>query len=204
MNPDRSCSCPGRRARLLRLCGRHRQGGRGCGRHLPHVLPTRTHTCPLCPRSIPSWTASNASGGSIAIELVNQWRGAPGSGKGTIDDVANGVVDLAWVGTRAFDLTGETALQALTAPLLVDSNELAQAIIDTDLPARMVEAVHIDGLETLAILAGGLRRPLSVDGPLASAPPASWRRTASLAWGETRWSIRRPAPSTPCRTLVPQ
>lgn len=109
-----------------------------------------------------------ASGGTIAIELVNEWRGAPGSEKGTIDDVANGAVDLAWVGTRAFDLTGETALQALTAPLLVDSNELQQAIIDSDLPARMIDAVHIDGVETLAILAGGLRRPFSVDGPLTN------------------------------------
>lgn len=54
--------------------------------------------------------------------------------------VAAGEVDLGWVGTRAFAELGVTSLEALTAPFLVDSYALQAAILDSDLPERMLGA----------------------------------------------------------------
>lgn len=113
------------------------------------------------------------SDGAVEIQVANEWRDfAPDFERSTLEDVAAGEIDLAWVGTRAFDLTGDTALQALTAPFLVDSIELQAALIESDIDDRMLDAVQIEGLDTLAILAGGLRRPFSVAAPLTS--PASF------------------------------
>jgi TRAP-type C4-dicarboxylate transport system substrate-binding protein len=57
--------------------------------------------------------------------------------------------------------------------VLVDSYALERSVIASGLPARMLDA--LDGLHVsgLAVLAGGLRRPIAVKRPLLS--PSDWR-----------------------------
>jgi TRAP-type transport system periplasmic protein len=86
---------------------------------------------------------------------------------------AHGDVDLGWTGTRVFDTLGVTSLQALTAPLLVDSYALQQIVINSDMPGRMLNGLDQVGVTGLAVLAGGLRRPIAVKGPLLG--PPDWK-----------------------------
>jgi TRAP-type C4-dicarboxylate transport system substrate-binding protein len=87
--------------------------------------------------------------------------------------VASGEFDLAWVGTRAFDAMGVRSFAALTAPLLVDSYALQEEVLRSELPDQMLAGLDGLGVQGLALLAGGLRRPMAVAGPLLS--PEDWR-----------------------------
>lgn len=109
------------------------------------------------------------SRGGIQMEIHHEWgHFKPGMESAVVQDVGRGDVDLAWVGTRAFDLLGVSSFQALTAPMLVDSHALQAAILHSDLPGEMIEATDIDGVRPLTLLAGGLRKPFSVDRPWTS------------------------------------
>lgn len=59
-----------------------------------------------------------------------------------------------------------SSFAALTAPLLVDSYELQAAILASDIPERMVAGLDVLGVTGLAVMTGGLRKPIGVDGPL--------------------------------------
>ncbi len=79
------------------------------------------------------------SDGSIHITVTSNWASHSGPGnaeQATLDDVAAGEVDMAWVGTRAFDDLGRNAFPALHAPLLVDSYNLQRAVFDAGIPPR--------------------------------------------------------------------
>jgi TRAP-type C4-dicarboxylate transport system substrate-binding protein len=115
------------------------------------------------------------SGGAIRVDVVNVWGGdgAPDAEQTVVRDVAAGKADLGWVGTRIFDSLGDDSFQALTAPMLIDSYPLQQAVIQSDIPGRMLEsldALHVTGL---ALLADGLRKPVAVRGPLLG--PLDWQ-----------------------------
>jgi TRAP-type transport system periplasmic protein len=107
------------------------------------------------------------SGGNVSIEM-NWGYGdlEPDAEQQIVSAVANGEVDLAWVGTRVFDTLGVTSFQALHAPLLVDSYELQEAILASDIPTQMLAGLDELDVTGLAVLAGGLRKPIAVDGPL--------------------------------------
>ena len=118
------------------------------------------------------------SGGAVRIDVVDEWGlepdvWPPEFEQTVVRDVAGGKVDLAWVGTRIFDTLGVQSFQALTAPMLIDSYPLEQAVIDSEIPARMMEGLKKIGVAGLAILADGLRKPMAVDGPLLG--PDDWR-----------------------------
>jgi TRAP-type C4-dicarboxylate transport system substrate-binding protein len=66
-----------------------------------------------------------------------------------------------------------TALQALTAPMLVDSYSLQRAVLESDIPDAMLASLEDVGVEGLGLLAGGLRKPISVERPLLS--KADWQ-----------------------------
>lgn len=113
--------------------------------------------------------AQQVSGGALRVEVIDEWGHLePGFERKLIGDVARGEVQLGWVGTRAFDLDGRTALRALTAPMLVDSYELQRALLGGDVPKDMLAALGSPGVTGLAILAGGLRKPFSVKRPMVS------------------------------------
>jgi TRAP-type C4-dicarboxylate transport system substrate-binding protein len=112
------------------------------------------------------------SGRNITIEVVYGVEGeqpysfqADGEQQ-VVRSVADGELDMAWAGTRVFDTLGVTSFQALHAPLLVDGYELQAAILDSDMPDRMLAGLEDIGLAGLDLLAGGLRKPVGVDGHL--------------------------------------
>lgn len=111
-------------------------------------------------------TVKRLSRGSVRVAFRNGWRARtpsePAMTKATIRDVQQGRVDLAAIPTRSFDSVGVHALDALDAPLLVDSYPLEQRVLAGPLPARMlagVTSLHVVGL---GILPGPLRKPLGV------------------------------------------
>lgn len=115
------------------------------------------------------------SGGDVRIEVVDSWGGfASDAEQQVVRDVAAGEgVDLGWVGTRAFDTMGVKSFQALTAPMLVDSYALQNAVIESGVPQQMMQELDEVGVVGLGVLADGLRKPIGVTGPIVR--PADWR-----------------------------
>ena len=114
------------------------------------------------------------SQGNLRIEVVyGVGNFNPDAEQQVVRGVAAGTYDLGVVGTRVFDTLGVTSFQALTAPMLIDSYPLEQAVIDSDIPARMMRSLdklHVTGL---GVLEDGLRKPIAVEKPLLS--PSDWR-----------------------------
>jgi TRAP-type transport system periplasmic protein len=107
------------------------------------------------------------SEGDLRIQVINDFGDhQPDGEQQVVSAVATGDVDVAWVGTRVFDTLGLSSFQALHAPFLVDSYAVQAAIIDSDIPDRMLAGLDDIGVTGLAVLAGGLRVPVGVDGPL--------------------------------------
>jgi len=114
------------------------------------------------------------SGGLVQIRVESQWGDyAPSNEAQVAHAVAAGTVDLGWAGSEVFDTIGAPGLRALSAPMLIDSYPLENAVLKSTLPARMLAGlsqVHVAGL---AIVGDGLRQPIAVRGPLLA--PADWR-----------------------------
>ena len=72
------------------------------------------------------------------------------------------------MGTRVFDTLGVTSFRALTAPMLIDSYPLQEAVITSEIPGEMVDSLEEIGVSGIAVLADGLRRPIAVNEPLLS------------------------------------
>jgi TRAP-type C4-dicarboxylate transport system substrate-binding protein len=87
--------------------------------------------------------------------------------------VASADFDVAWVGTRVFDTLGVNSFRALSAPMLIDSYPLQQAVIESDIPAEMMAGLDKAGVTGIAVLGDRLRKPIAVDHPLLS--PADYR-----------------------------
>ncbi len=85
-----------------------------------------------------------------------------------VGDVAAGTYDLGVVGTRVFDTLGINSFQALTVPMLIDNYPLQQAVIDSDIPGRMMRSLGGSDVSGLGVLADGLLNPVAVDEPLLS------------------------------------
>ncbi len=114
------------------------------------------------------------SAGAMKLEVSNEWgNGRTDAERLVVDAVRAGAVDLGWVGTRVFDTLGLRSFQALTAPMLIDSHAVQRAVFDHGIPDRMLAALGDPSLVGLAVLAGGLRKPIAVNGPLLE--PADWR-----------------------------
>jgi TRAP-type C4-dicarboxylate transport system substrate-binding protein len=109
------------------------------------------------------------SSGSLQIEVVSEWGDfAPDLQQLVVRDVASGEADLAWVGTGVFDPMGVGDFRALNAPMLIDSYPVQAAVLASEIPDQMLPSLEELGVTGLAILADGLRRPISVHGPLLS------------------------------------
>ncbi|GAA1974445.1 TRAP transporter substrate-binding protein DctP [Microbacterium pumilum] len=112
---------------------------------------------------------AEVSGGELIIEVVNEWGGTPADPEQTVvRDVAAGQADLGWAGTRVFDLLGVDALTPLTAPLVIDSYALEDAVITSELAPELLSSVDELGITGLALLGGGLRKPIAAESPLLS------------------------------------
>ena len=88
--------------------------------------------------------AGELSHGAVRIRVVSDWRVRNGSPSPDFEqlvvrDVAGRKADLGWVGTRIFDTLGIRSFQALTAPMLIDSFPLQQAVIGSGIPRQMTK-----------------------------------------------------------------
>ncbi|GAB3847207.1 hypothetical protein GCM10027610_066650 [Dactylosporangium cerinum] len=118
--------------------------------------------------------AAAVSHGQLKIEVSSGWGDfAQDADQRVVHDVAAGKADLAWAPTRVFETLGVNSFQGLTAPLLVDSYALQRAVLASDLPGQMLRGVEPLGVTGLAVLGGGLRKPIAAKRPLLG--PADWR-----------------------------
>ena len=100
------------------------------------------------------------SGGALKLRFSNNWRsGEPGYEAALIRDVADGKADLGWAGSRAFDDVGVRSLDALHAPLLIDSYALERAVLADPLADELLSGVGAAGVVGVGILPGPLRKP---------------------------------------------
>jgi len=114
------------------------------------------------------------SDGALQIEVLDRWgRSDPGVAGPLLHAVTAGDVDLAWVGSSALAYRGLPGFDALTAPMLIDSSSLQDAVLRSSIPDRTLRGLSRIRLVGLGILAEGLARPVAVDGPLLD--PADWR-----------------------------
>jgi TRAP-type C4-dicarboxylate transport system substrate-binding protein len=107
------------------------------------------------------------AGGVLQIKVINQWGDwAPDAEAQVVRAVGAGTVDLGWAGSRVLDTIGVPGLRALSAPMLIDSYPLENAVLHSAMPGRMLAglaSVHVTGL---GVLGEGLRLPISTQRPL--------------------------------------
>src|SRR5215216_7325953 len=106
------------------------------------------------------------SGGNLRLQVASTWGDyADDAEQQVVRAVAAGKADLGWAGARVFDTMGVTSFQALQAPMLIDSYALEQAVLTSDISARMMDGLDKVGVHGLGVLADGLRRPIAVKHP---------------------------------------
>lgn len=86
---------------------------------------------------------------------------------------AGGEYDLGVVGTQVFDTLGVTSFRALTAPMLVDSYPVQDAVIESGITDRMMQQLTEVDVTGVAVLPGTLRKPVAVEAALVG--PKDWR-----------------------------
>ncbi|HVF79099.1 MAG TPA: TRAP transporter substrate-binding protein DctP, partial [Solirubrobacteraceae bacterium] len=108
-------------------------------------------------------TVARLSGGTLRVEFENASNaGTRDYERRIIAGVKAGTTALGWVGSRAFDDVGVSSLEALHAPLLIDSYSLQRRALASPLAKRMLDGLDDAGVVGLGILPGPLRKPLGV------------------------------------------
>ena len=117
---------------------------------------------------------NDLSSGKISVKVVYSVGGlAMNAEQQVVKDVAGGSFDLGFAGTSVFDTLGVQNFQALSAPMLIDSYPLENAVIRSSLPARMMASLAKLDVTGLAVLGDEMRRPIGVRQPILSL--ADWR-----------------------------
>jgi TRAP-type transport system periplasmic protein len=117
---------------------------------------------------------SDLSGGKMSVKVVYSVGGlATTAEQEVVRDVAAGNFDLGFAGTSVFDTLGVASFQALSAPMLIDSYPLENAVIRSALPATMMAGLAKLDVTGLAVLGDEVRRPVGVRQPILSL--ADWR-----------------------------
>ena len=117
---------------------------------------------------------NDLSRGKISVKVVYSVGGlAMNAEQQVVKDVAGGSFDLGFAGTSVFDTLGDPSFQALSAPMLIDSYPLENAVIRSSLPARMMVSLAKLDVTGLAVLGDEMRRPIAVRQPILSL--ADWR-----------------------------
>jgi TRAP-type C4-dicarboxylate transport system substrate-binding protein len=125
---------------------------------------------------------SRLSGGRIRIRIRYGGNAIVDYERTLVGHVRTGRADLASVGARVWDRMGVTSFQGLLAPLLVDSLELEQRVLESPRGRRALDGVEPLGLVGLAVLPGPLRRPFGLARPLLG--PADYRgATVGIRYG---------------------
>src|SRR5215467_3287268 len=129
------------------------------------------------------------SGGTLRIAMMNSWGDyAPGAEAQLVRAVAAGTVDLGWAGSRVFDTVGMRSWQALSAPMLIDSYPLENAVLRSGMPGRMLAGLPRIGVAGLGVLGERLRLPFGAHRPLLA--PVDWR---GVSFGTYRSGVQEQA-----------
>jgi TRAP-type transport system periplasmic protein len=119
------------------------------------------------------------SRGHLRIRFVNDYRnGQVDQEQDLIRDVRAGKLDLGWAGARAFDRVGATAFEAFQAPLLIDSYDAERAVLDSPVPAAALKTLKPLGIEGIGVLAGPMRKLVSVKRAIVEPGDLKGLRTA--------------------------
>lgn len=104
------------------------------------------------------------SGGTIRFELTGNNRDGVGrADERMIEDVRDGVVDLAIIVPRAVGTPKLDRLAALTPPMLIDSYELLREYFTTELPTRFLPEPDELGVVAIAVIPGPLQKLVGFD-----------------------------------------
>jgi TRAP-type C4-dicarboxylate transport system substrate-binding protein len=94
----------------------------------------------------------------LRIEYRNEWRlGEPTAELDLLGDVADDKADLGWVASRALSSLGMPEFDALQAPLLIDSYELEERVLGSDVVRDMAGRMASLGVEPVGVLPGPLQ-----------------------------------------------
>lgn len=108
------------------------------------------------------------SHGALRIRVVHGRDAGPDFEASTVREMRRGRADLAFAASRAWDEFGVDRLRALHAPLLIDSYELQERVLESELVDAMLEELQLLGLVGIGILPGPIRRPLGAAHRLAA------------------------------------
>jgi len=109
------------------------------------------------------------SGGSLAIGIHPDFSSETLSiEQDVVQAVVAGTLDVGLVGARAFRELGIRDFDALVAPMAIDSMAAQEAVLASDIPARMMAGLESRGMTGLAVIAGAMRRPTAAERPLTT------------------------------------
>jgi TRAP-type C4-dicarboxylate transport system substrate-binding protein len=129
------------------------------------------------------------SHGALKVTVISQWGDySPDAETQVVRAVVAGTVDLGWAGSRVFDSMGVPDFRALSAPMLIDSYPLENAVLHSAMPGRMLAGLASAHVTGLGVLGDGLRLPISVQRPLLA--PADWH---GVSFGTYRSGIQEQA-----------
>jgi TRAP-type transport system periplasmic protein len=129
-------------------------------------------------------SVATSSDGAVQVDIDFEWQDAHAGvdvERDIVEAVASGELDLGFLGTRGFSDLGAPSFGALTAPMLVDSYQLQQAVMDSDIPDRLLSTLDEVEVTGLALSAGPLRRPLGVTEPFLN--PGDFAGTTFHTYG---------------------
>ena len=112
---------------------------------------------------------ADLSSGRVTVSIVWHAAGTETDFEAAIiRDVRKGMLDLGWVGTRAWDTQGISAFQALQAPFLISSYPLLNKVLTSSLVGKMLSGLEPAGLIGLRLYPDQIRYPLGFRNPFVS------------------------------------
>jgi TRAP-type C4-dicarboxylate transport system substrate-binding protein len=108
------------------------------------------------------------SEGSIVVDVEDNWEGAGGDSAevALAKAVLAGDVDIAWVPVRALTAVGAKGIDALQAPMLIQTHDQQRAVA-LGVPGEMIRnSLRNTGVTALAMLAGPTLYPVAAGQPL--------------------------------------
>ena len=122
------------------------------------VLSMAIATGPLLGLEQFAEAVGRSSGGRLRIEYRNEWRrGEADAELALVGDVAHGKADLGSVPSRAMSPLGIPVFDALQAPLLIDSYELEERVVRSDVVRDMASRMESLGVEPVGVLPGPMQ-----------------------------------------------
>ena len=108
------------------------------------------------------------SAGAITIEPVHQAAGVdiPDWDQAVARMAISGELEMALVPSRAWDTLGVTSLQALSAPFLIDRDDLVSRVVSDPMVEDLLGGLRSVEVVGLALLPEGLRHPFGFAAPL--------------------------------------